>query len=120
FYHAAGKPESPTLLLLHGFPSSLQFCMDRTLLPPLAADYRVITPDLPGFSFTEVPTKCQYTYMFDGLSKTVEAFIDTLSLTKFAVYMFDYDAPTGLCLVLRHPGCVTAITQNGNAYDEGL
>ncbi|KAI0310670.1 alpha/beta hydrolase fold protein [Amylostereum chailletii] len=119
FYRAAGKPESPTLLLLHGFPSSsFQF---RTLLPLLAADYRVLAPDLPGFGFTDVPAERQYAYTFDGLSKTVEAFVDALGLTKFALYVFDYGAPTGLRLALRHPDRVTAIiTQNGNAYAEGL
>jgi pimeloyl-ACP methyl ester carboxylesterase len=107
------------LLLLHGFPtSSFQF---RELIPRLADQYRVIAPDLPGFGFTEVPEKRNYKYSFDALARTIEAFTDALGLKRYAIYVFDYGAPTGLRLAMAHPERVTAIvSQNGNAYEEGL
>jgi len=119
FYRAAGDVAAPVLLLLHGFPtSSFMFC---DLIPRLADEYRVIAPDLPGFGFTEVPEKRKYTYSFDALAKTIDAFTDALGLDRYAIYVFDYGAPTGLRLAMAHPKRVTAIiSQNGNAYEEGL
>jgi len=119
FYREAGPANAPVVLLLHGFPtSSFQY---RELIPRLADRYRVIAPDLPGFGFTEVPAERQYKYTFDSLAKTMLAFTDALNLTKYALYIFDYGAPTGLRLAMQHPERVTAIvSQNGNAYEEGL
>jgi pimeloyl-ACP methyl ester carboxylesterase len=108
---------APVLLLLHGFPSSSH--QYRNLIPLLAAKYRVIAPDLPGFGFTEAPST--FTYTFENLTTTVAEFLDTLSLTKFSVYIFDYGAPVGLRLALQRPDAIQAIiTQNGNAYVEGF
>jgi len=119
FYRAAGDPTAPVLLLLHGFPASS--FMFRDLIPRLANHYRVIAPDLPGFGFTEVPAKQQYAYSFDGLALTLEAFTKALRLDRYALYVFDYGAPAGFRLAMRHPDRVTAIvSQNGNAYEEGL
>jgi pimeloyl-ACP methyl ester carboxylesterase len=119
FYRAAGDPSAPVVLLLHGFPTSS--FMFRELIPRLADQFRVIAPDLPGFGFTEVPEKRKYTYSFDGLAKTIEAFTEALGLSRYAIYVFDYGAPTGFRLAMAHPERVTAIvSQNGNAYEEGL
>ncbi len=119
FYREAGSPDAPVVLLLHGFPtSSFQY---RNLIPQLADRYRVIAPDLPGFGFTEIPAARNYVYSFDNLAKTIEAFTDALRLSHYAMYVFDYGAPTGLRLAMRRPERVTAIvSQNGNAYEEGL
>ena len=119
FYREAGPADAPVLLLLHGFPtSSLQF---RELMPRLAGPYRVIAPDLPGFGFTEAAEHRQYQYSFDALAHTMLAFTDSLGLERFALYVFDYGAPTGFRLALARPERVTAIiSQNGNAYEEGL
>src|SRR6185312_3510816 len=119
FYREAGQANAPVILLLHGFPTSS--FMYRELIPLLADRYRVIAPDLPGFGFTEVPASRNYTYTFDALAKTIEAFTDALALKHYALYVFDYGAPTGLRLAMAHPERVTAIvSQNGNAYEEGL
>jgi len=119
FYREAGAPDAPVVLLLHGFPtSSFQY---RELIPRLADKFRVIAPDLPGFGFTEVPESRQYKYSFDALAKTILAFTDALHLKHYALYVFDYGAPTGFRLAMAHPERVTAIvSQNGNAYEEGL
>src|ERR1700678_541404 len=119
FYREAGPADAPVILLLHGFPtSSFQY---RELIPRLADRYRVIAPDLPGFGFTEVPAGRGYTYTFDALAKTIFAFTQALKLTHYAMYVFDYGAPTGFRLALKAPERVTAIvSQNGNAYEEGL
>jgi pimeloyl-ACP methyl ester carboxylesterase len=119
FYRAAGDPAAPVVLLLHGFPTSS--FMFRDLIPRLAGEYRVIAPDLPGFGFTEVPEKRNYKYSFDALARTIEAFTDALGLKRYAIYVFDYGAPTGFRLAMARPERVTAIvSQNGNAYEEGL
>jgi pimeloyl-ACP methyl ester carboxylesterase len=119
FYRAAGDPSAPVVLLLHGFPASS--FMFRELIPRLADQFRVIAPDLPGFGFTEVPDGRKYAYSFDALAGTIEAFTDVLGLKRYAIYVFDYGAPTGFRLAMRHPERVTAIvSQNGNAYEEGL
>jgi pimeloyl-ACP methyl ester carboxylesterase len=95
--------------------------MFRELIPRLANDYRVIAPDLPGFGFTEVPSERQYSYTFDQLALTLDAFIRALKIDRYAIYVFDYGAPTGFRLAMAHPERVTAIvSQNGNAYEEGL
>jgi pimeloyl-ACP methyl ester carboxylesterase len=119
FYREAGAADAPVILLLHGFPtSSFQY---RELIPRLADRYRVIAPDLPGFGFTEIPAERGYTYNFENLAKTVEAFTEGLHLKRYALYVFDYGAPTGFRLAMAHPERVTAIiSQNGNAYEEGL
>ena len=119
FYREAGAPDAPVVLLLHGFPtSSFQY---RELIPRLADRYRVIAPDLPGFGFTEVLRERHYKYSFDALAKTILAFTDALQLKRYALYVFDYGAPTGFRLAVKHPERITAIiSQNGNAYEEGL
>jgi len=119
FYRAAGPATAPVVLLLHGFPtSSFQY---RELIPRLADRYRVIAPDLPGFGFTEVPEPRHYTYTFDALACTILAFTDAVGLTRYAIYVFDYGAPTGFRLAMARPERITAIvSQNGNAYEEGL
>jgi pimeloyl-ACP methyl ester carboxylesterase len=119
FYRAAGDPSAPVVLLLHGFPASS--FMFHELIPRLADQYRVIAPDLPGFGFTEVSADREYTYSFDGLASTIDAFMETLKIGGYAIYLFDYGAPIGLRLAMAHPERVTAIiSQNGNAYEEGL
>jgi pimeloyl-ACP methyl ester carboxylesterase len=119
FYRAAGDTVAPVVLLLHGFPASS--FMFRELIPRLADQYRVIAPDLPGFGFTKVPVERKYMYTFDALAKTIDAFTNALKINRFAVYVFDYGAPTGFRLAASHPDRVTAIvSQNGNAYEEGL
>ena len=119
FYRAAGDPNAPVVLLLHGFPTSS--FMFRELIPRLADHCRVIAPDLPGFGFTLVPAERKYKYSFDALAKTVEAFTEALKLKRYTLYIFDYGAPTGLRLAMAHPERVDAIvSQNGNAYEEGL
>jgi pimeloyl-ACP methyl ester carboxylesterase len=119
FYRAAGDPSAPVVLLLHGFPASS--FMFRELIPRLADQFRVIAPDLPGFGFTEIPAERKYVYSFQSLAQTIEAFTDALGLKRYAMYVFDYGAPTGFRLALAHPERVSAIvSQNGNAYEEGL
>lgn len=119
FYREAGNPQRPTLLLLHGYPSSShQF---RNLIPQLADSFHIIAPDLPGFGFTDVPPSRSYVYSFDALAKTLTAFVDALDLRQYSLYVFDYGAPVGLRLALAYPERVTGIiSQNGNAYLEGL
>ncbi len=114
FYREAGPADGPVVLLLHGFPtSSFQY---RELIPRLADRYRVIAPDLPGFGFTEVTERRGYVYSFDALAKTIERFTEALNLTRYALYVFDYGAPTGFRLAMARPERVTAIvSQNGNA-----
>ena len=119
FYREAGNPELPTLLLLHGYPSSShQF---RDLIPLLSDRFHLVAPDLPGFGFTEVPEARRYVYSFDALGETLAAFVDALALERYALYVFDYGAPSGLRLALAYPDRVTGlVSQNGNAYLEGL
>lgn len=119
FYREAGAPHAPVLLLLHGFPASSH--MFRELIPRLAGRYRVIAPDMPGFGFTEVPQERSYSYTFEALTHTMTAFVQALKLERYALYVFDYGAPVGFRLALAHPDQITAIvSQNGNAYEEGL
>jgi pimeloyl-ACP methyl ester carboxylesterase len=119
FYRAAGDPNAPVILLLHGFPTSS--FMFRELIPRLAGDYRLIAPDLPGFGFTDVPAERNYVYSFGGLAATLHAFTEALKIRRLALYVFDYGAPTGFRWAMAHPDRVTAIvSQNGNAYEAGL
>jgi pimeloyl-ACP methyl ester carboxylesterase len=119
FYREAGPTDAPVMLLLHGFPTSGH--MFRDLIPMLADRYRVIAPDLPGFGNTKAPGPDRFEYSFDHLADVIADFVDALRLKRYAIYIFDYGAPTGLRLALKHPERVTAIiSQNGNAYIEGL
>lgn len=119
FFREAGAKTAPTILLLHGFPTSSH--MFRNLIPSLAERYHVIAPDLPGFGFTESPDRKQFRYSFENLAKLIGKFTEAIGLTQFALYIFDYGAPVGLRLALAHPERITAIiSQNGNAYEEGL
>jgi pimeloyl-ACP methyl ester carboxylesterase len=119
FYREAGADTSPTLLLLHGFPTSSH--MFRDLIPALADDYHVVAPDLPGFGFSEAPDRAQFRYTFDHLADVIDRFTAVARLTRYAIYVFDYGAPVGFRLAMGHPEQITAIiSQNGNAYEEGL
>ena len=119
FYREAGDANRPTILLLHGFPTSSH--MFRNLIPLLADRFHLLAPDLPGFGFTLSPERAHFPYTFDNLAKVIEAFTDTINLNRYSIYVFDYGAPTGFRLAMARPERVTAIiTQNGNAYEEGL
>lgn len=119
FYREAGQLGKPAILLLHGFPTSS--FMFRDLIPLLAADFHVFAPDLPGFGLTQSPPRGEFTYDFAGLTDTIEGFVNAIGLTRFAIYVFDYGAPVGFRLALRMPDRIAGIvTQNGNAYEEGL
>lgn len=119
FYREAGARNAPAILLLHGFPSSSH--MFRNLIPLLSDHYHVIAPDLPGFGFSDAPERARFAYTFDHLAQIIERFTGAIGLHGYAIYVFDYGAPVGFRLALKHPEQVTAIiTQNGNAYVEGL
>jgi len=119
FYREAGDPKKPTILLLHGFPSSSH--QYRDLIPLLADRYHVIAPDYPGFGHSSQPDRGQFRYSFDHLYTVVDRFTRTIGADKFAIYIQDYGAPIGLRFALHQPQRVTAIiVQNGNAYDVGL
>ncbi|MGI5143505.1 alpha/beta fold hydrolase [Streptomyces sp. CA-106110] len=119
FYREAGPADAPVLLLLHGFPSAGH--MFRDLIPHLADRYRVIAPDLPGFGQSEMPSRAEFDYTFDHLAQVIDRFTEEVGLTRFGLYVFDYGAPTGFRLAATHPEKIAAIiSQNGNAYDEGL
>ena len=119
FYRVAGPADAAVVLLLHGFPTSSH--MFRDLIPHLAGGYRVIAPDLPGFGNTTAPMRGTFTYSFDHLAQVIDGFTEALHLDRYALYIFDYGSPVGLRLAMAHPERVTAIiSQNGNAYLEGL
>lgn len=119
FYREAGKRGAPKLLLLHGFPSSSH--MFRDLIPQLAERFHIIAPDLPGFGRSDMPARDVFTYSFENIAKIIDRFTEIVGFDKFAIYVFDYGAPTGLRLALKHPERITGIiSQNGNAYVEGL
>src|SRR6202041_232984 len=116
FYREAGAPGAPKLLLLHGFPSAGH--MFRDLIPLLADRYHIIAPDLPGFGNSDMPGRG---HTFDRIAEKIDRFTEVIGFDRFAVYVFDYGAPTGFRLAMRHPERITAIiSQNGNAYVEGL
>ena len=119
FYREAGSKQNPTVLLLHGFPTSSH--MFRNLIPLLTDRFHVIAPDLPGFGFSDSPDRKQFRYTFENLAKVIDRFTQVLGLDHYAIYVFDYGAPVGFRLALAHPERITAIvSQNGNAYEEGL
>ena len=119
FYREAGSKMAPTILLLHGFPASSH--MFRDLIPALADRYHAVAPDLPGFGFSDIPNRKKFPYTFDHLAKVIDGFTQAIGLERFAIYIFDYGAPVGLRLALAHPERIVAIiSQNGNAYEEGL
>lgn len=119
FYREAGPADTPTILLLHGFPTSSH--MFRNLIPVLADRYHLVAPDLPGFGFSDARDRTKFSYTFEHLAKTIDSFIRVIGLERYAIYIFDYGAPVGLRLALAHPERITAIiSQNGNAYEEGL
>src|SRR5262245_60074641 len=119
FYREAGAPSAPKLLLLHGFPSASH--MFRDLIPLLSDRFHLVAPDLPGFGRSDMPARSSFKYTFDNIAAVVDRFTEVIGFEKFALYVFDYGAPTGFRLAVRHPERITAlVSQNGNAYDEGL
>src|SRR6201999_326560 len=119
FYREAGRAGAPKLLLLHGFPSSSH--MFRDLIPKLADRFHIVAPDLPGFGQSDMPSRENFAYTFDNIANVIDRFTEVIGFDRFAVYVFDYGAPTGFRLALKHPERITAlISQNGNAYTEGL
>ena len=120
FYREAGnKEKTPTILLLHGFPTSSH--MFRNLMPALADKFHLIAPDYPGFGNSSMPTVDEFEYTFDHLADIVDKFVEQIGLEKFSMYVMDYGAPIGYRLAVKHPDRIEAlIVQNGNAYDEGL
>ena len=119
FFREAGPADAPKLLLLHGFPSAGH--MSRDLIPLLADRFHIVAPDLPGFGQSDMPPREQFSYTFDNIAGVIDRFTEVIGLDRFAVYVFDYGAPTGFRLAVRHPERITAIiSQNGNAYEEGL
>jgi pimeloyl-ACP methyl ester carboxylesterase len=119
FYREAGKQSAPKLLLLHGFPSASH--MFRDLIPLLAENFHIVAPDLPGFGRSDMPARSDFEYTFENLADVIDRFTQVVGFDRFAVYVFDYGAPTGFRLAVKHPERITAIiSQNGNAYEEGL
>jgi pimeloyl-ACP methyl ester carboxylesterase len=119
FYREAGPKDAPTILLLHGFPTAGH--MFRDLIPQLAGRFRLIAPDLPGFGQSDMPPRSAFAYTFEHIANVIERFAEVIGLHSFAMYVFDYGAPVGFRLAVRHPDWLTAIiSQNGNAYEEGL
>jgi pimeloyl-ACP methyl ester carboxylesterase len=119
FYREAGPANAPVILLLHGFPTSSH--MFRDLIPELSHRYRVIAPDLPGFGQTRSPPRGSFDYTFDNLTRVMQHFVDQIGIDRFALYAFDYGAPIGYRMASARPERIRAIvSQNGNAYLEGL
>ncbi len=119
FYREAGEPENPTILLLHGFPTSSH--MFRNLIPALADEFHLVAPDYPGYGNSAMPDRDEFEYSFDHFAQIVEKLTDKLELRRYSIYLMDYGAPVGYRLAAKHPERVESlIVQNGNAYDEGL
>src|SRR5260370_27503212 len=119
FYREAGRVDAPTLVLLHGFPSAGH--MFREMIADLSDRFHVVAPDLPGFGQSDMPSRDKFSYTFAKLAEVIERFTEVIGLVRFSIYVFDYGAPTGFRLAVRHPERITAIiSQNGNAYEEGL
>lgn len=119
FYREAGTPGKPKLLLLHGFPSSSH--MFRDLIPQLENQFHIVAPDLPGFGLSDMPPREQFAYTFDHIADVIERFTEVIGFDRFIVYVFDYGAPTGFRIAVRHPERIAGIvSQNGNAYVDGL
>ena len=119
FYREAGAADAPALLLLHGFPSASH--MFRDLIPLLADRFYVVAPDLPGFGQSDMPARDKFDYTFDNIARVIGRFTEIIGLVRFAIYVFDYGAPTGFRIAAKHPDRIAAIiSQNGNAYAEGL
>jgi len=119
FYREAGRADAPALVLLHGFPSASH--MFRDLIPLLADRFHIVAPDLPGFGQSEMPARSKFNYTFDNIAVVIDRFTEAVGLKRFAIYVFDYGAPTGFRLATKHPDRITAvISQNGNAYEDGL
>jgi len=119
FYREAGPETAPSIILLHGFPTSSH--MFRNLIPALSDKFHVVAPDYPGYGYSSMPTVDQFDYTFDRIAEIIDAFIGKLGLKKYSLYVFDYGAPVGFRIATKHPERVeTLIVQNGNAYDEGL
>lgn len=119
FYREAGRADAQKVLLLHGFPSSSH--MFRDLIPQLSDRFHIVAPDLPGFGRSDMPAHGTFAYTFDNIANVIDRFTEVIGFDRLAVYVFDYGAPTGFRLALKHPERITAIiSQNGNAYEEGL
>ena len=119
FYREAGRREAPTILLLHGFPTASH--MFRDLIPELADRFHLVAPDLPGFGQSDMPDRSGFSWTFENIASVIDRFTEVIGIDRFAAYVFDYGAPVGFRLAVRHPDRITAIiSQNGNAYEEGL
>ncbi|MEP3630865.1 MAG: alpha/beta hydrolase [Hyphomicrobiales bacterium] len=119
FFREAGNPSKPTIVLLHGFPSSSH--QYRNLIKDLGDDYHLIAPDYPGFGASDFPSQDKYTYTFDNIAETINTFLEQRSISKYSLFIHDYGAPIGLRIATKHPERVQSlIVQNGNAYEEGL
>ena len=120
FYREAGSKDLPTIVLLHGFPSSSH--MFRDLIPQLAEKFHIIAPDYIGFGYSDAPSVSDFEYTFDNLAEYVEEFLfNSLGLKKFSIYVQDYGAPVGYRIAFKHQDAIEGIiVQNGNAYAEGI
>ena len=119
FYREAGSPSSPAMLLLHGFPSASH--MFRDLMPMLQDKFHLIAPDFPGFGQSDMPSRDEFTYTFDNIAEVIDGFISAVGLDRFIMYVFDYGAPVGFRVAMKHPERILGIiSQNGNVYAEGL